>query len=54
MSPFLRNLAILAAVALLIVVLNQETALVTASTILRFAFFVVIGVVAYFFSPQTP
>jgi hypothetical protein len=49
MSPFLRNLAVLAAIAALIVVLNQETALVTASTILRFAFFVVIGVVAYFF-----
>ena len=49
MSPFLRNVAILAAVALLIVVLNQETALVTASTILRFAFFIVIGIVAYFY-----
>jgi hypothetical protein len=49
MSSFLRNLAILAAVAVLIVVLNQETALATAGTLLRFAFFVVIGVVAYFF-----
>ncbi len=49
MSPFLRNLAILAGIALVIVVLNQETALVTASTLLRFAFFIVIGVVAYFF-----
>ena len=49
MSPFVRNLAILAAVALLIVLLNQETALVTAATLLRFAFFVVMGVVAYFF-----
>jgi hypothetical protein len=49
MSPFLRNLAILAAIALLIVLLNQETALVTASKLLRFAFFVVIAVVAYFF-----
>jgi hypothetical protein len=49
MSPFLRNLAILALVAVLIVVLNQETALVTAGTLLRFAFFIVIGVVAYFF-----
>jgi hypothetical protein len=48
-SPFVRNLAILAVVALLIVVLNQETALVTAATLLRFAFFVVMGVVAYFF-----
>ncbi|HST15276.1 MAG TPA: hypothetical protein VLJ44_10540 [Gaiellaceae bacterium] len=48
-SPFVRNLAILALVALLIVLLNQETALVTAATLLRFAFFIVIGVVAYFF-----
>ena len=49
MNPFLRNIAILAVIALAIVVLNQETALVTASTLLRFAFFIVIGVVAYFF-----
>jgi predicted negative regulator of RcsB-dependent stress response len=49
MSPFLRNLAILAVVAVGIVVLNQETALATAATLVRFAFFIVIGVVAYFF-----
>ena len=49
MTPFVRNLAILAAVALVIVLLNQETALVTAATLLRFAFFIVIGVVAYFY-----
>jgi len=49
MSPFLRNLGILAVVALAIVLLNQETALVTAAALLRFAFFIVIGVVAYFF-----
>ncbi|HEY2778622.1 MAG TPA: hypothetical protein VGI77_12040 [Gaiellaceae bacterium] len=49
MSPFVRNLGILAVAAVVIVVLNQETALVTAATILRFAFFIVIGVVAYFF-----
>ena len=49
MSPFLRNLAILAVLALAIVVLNQETALATVGTIARFAFFVVLGVVAYFF-----
>jgi hypothetical protein len=48
-SPFLRNVAILAVVALLIVVLNQETALATVGTIVRFAFFIVLGVVAYFF-----
>jgi hypothetical protein len=49
MSPFIRNLGILAMLALAIVLLNQETALVTAATLLRFAFFIVIGVVAYFF-----
>jgi hypothetical protein len=49
MTPFVRNLGILALVALAIVVLNEETALVTAATLLRFAFFIVIGVVAYFF-----
>ncbi len=48
-SPFIRNLGILALVALAIVVLNQETALATASTLLRFAFFIAIAVVAYFF-----
>ena len=54
MSPFLRNIAILAGLALVIVVLNQETALVTAATLLRFAFFIAIGVAAYFFCPQAP
>jgi peptidoglycan/LPS O-acetylase OafA/YrhL len=49
MNPFLRNITILAVIAAAIVVLNQETALVTADRILRVAFFVVIGVVAYFF-----
>lgn len=47
-NPFLRNLAILALIALLVVVLNQETALATAGTLLRFAFVVAIAVVAYF------
>jgi len=49
MTPFVRNLGILALVAVAIVLLNQETALVTAATLLRFAFFIVVGVVAYFF-----
>jgi hypothetical protein len=49
MTPFVRNLGILAILALAIVLLNQETALVTAATLLRFAFFIVIGVVAYFY-----
>jgi hypothetical protein len=49
MSPFLRNLAILAGVSLLIVLLNFEVALATVGTLLRFAFFIAIAVVAYFF-----
>jgi hypothetical protein len=49
MSPFLRNLAILAVVALLIVLLNLEVALATVGTLLRLAFFIAIAVVAYFF-----
>ncbi len=48
-NPFLRNLTVLALIALGIVVLNQETALATAGTLVRFAFFIVLGVVAYFF-----
>ena len=48
-SPFVRNLAILVAIALVIVVLNQETALATANVLLSVAFFIVIAVVAYFF-----
>lgn len=49
MSPFVRNLLILAVVAAAIVVLNAETALATAATLVRFAFFIAIAVVAYFF-----
>ena len=39
MSPLVRNLLILAAVAALIVVFDKQTALVTAGTLLSFAFF---------------
>lgn len=49
MSPFLRNLGILALIAAVIVVLNAETALATASILLRVAFFIVIAVVLYMF-----
>jgi hypothetical protein len=49
MSPLVRNLLILAALALVIVVFDQQTALVTAGTLLRFAFFIAIAVVAYFY-----
>ncbi len=47
-SPFARNMAILALLAVVIVVLNQETALATAGTLLRFAFVIAIAAVAYF------
>lgn len=49
MNPFLRNLAILAVVALVVVLLNLEVALATVGTLMRFAFVLVVGVVAYFF-----
>ena len=47
-SPFVRNLLILAVIAAAIVVLNLEVALASIGLILRFAFFVAIAVVAYF------
>jgi hypothetical protein len=49
MNPFLRNLAILAIVALLIVLLNFEVALATVGVLIRLGFFIAIAVVAYFF-----
>ena len=49
MTPFLRNLLIVAAVAVLIVVLNLEVALVTVGAILRIAFIIAIAVVVYFY-----
>lgn len=47
-SPFLRNLAILAIVALAVVVLNLQIALATVGSLIRLAFFIAIAVVAYF------
>jgi hypothetical protein len=49
MTPFVRNLLIVAVIAAAIVVLNAETALATAGTLLRFAFVIAIAVVGYFF-----
>src|SRR3954452_461844 len=46
-SPLVRNLAILALISLVIMVLNLETSLVTASILLRVAFFLAIAFVAY-------
>jgi hypothetical protein len=48
-TPFIRNLLILAAVALAIVLLNLQTAVVTAAMLLRIAFIIAIAVVAYFY-----
>ncbi len=45
--PFARNLGILALIALVIMVLNLETSLVTASILLRIAFFLALAFVAY-------
>jgi hypothetical protein len=47
-SPFVRNLGVLALISLLIVVLNQETALATAGRILSLAFILVMALVVYF------
>jgi hypothetical protein len=49
MTPFIRNLLILAAVAVVIVLLNLQVALLTVSLLLRIAFIVAIAVVAYFY-----
>src|SRR5690606_8931577 len=46
-SPFVRNLAILALIALVIVVLDLQASLITASFLLRVAFFLAIAFVAY-------
>ncbi|HEY2327250.1 MAG TPA: hypothetical protein VGH52_07175 [Gaiellaceae bacterium] len=48
-NPFLRNLLILAAIALIIVVLSAEAAVATAYILLSIAFLIVIAVVIYFF-----
>jgi len=48
-NPFVRNLAILAAIALVIVLLNFEVALATFGVLLRLAFLIAMAVVAYFF-----
>jgi hypothetical protein len=48
-SPFARGMLIIAAIALVVVVLNLETALSTAALLVRLAFFIAIGFVAYMF-----
>ena len=49
MTPFVRNLLILAGVAVVIVLLNLEVALITVSLLVRLAFILAIAVVAYFY-----
>ena len=46
-SPFARNLGILALIALAIVVLNQEVALATVGALVRISFFLALAFVAY-------
>lgn len=46
-SPFVRGLAIIAIIAGAIVALDQERALTTASTLIRFAFYLAIAFVGY-------
>jgi hypothetical protein len=48
-SPFVRGMLIIAAISLLVVVLNLETALSTAGVLLRLGFFLAIALVAYLF-----
>lgn len=49
MSSFVRNLLILAGVALVVVVLNLQVAVLTVGLLLRLAFLIAIAVVAYFY-----
>ncbi|MDX6475055.1 MAG: hypothetical protein QOH95_566 [Gaiellaceae bacterium] len=49
MTPFVRNLLILAAVAAAIVLLNLQVALLTVGLLLRIAFIIAIALVAYFY-----
>jgi hypothetical protein len=48
-TPFVRNLLILAAVAAAIVLLNLQVALLTVGLLLRIAFIIAIALVAYFY-----
>ncbi|HEX6762103.1 MAG TPA: hypothetical protein VF094_04820 [Gaiellaceae bacterium] len=49
MSPFVRNLLILAGIAVVVLVLNLEVALITVGVLLRIAFLIAIVVAVYFF-----
>jgi hypothetical protein len=45
--PFARGMLVIALIAGVVVVLNKETALSTAATLVRFAFYIAIAVAAY-------
>ena len=45
--PFARGMAVIAAIALLILVLNLQTSLTTAALLVRVAFFIAIAFAAY-------
>ena len=47
LSPMVRGLGVIALIAIVIVVLQAQTALATASTILQFVFLIAMAVVAY-------
>ena len=49
MSNFVRNLLILAGIALVVVVLNLQVAVLTVGLLLRIAFIIAIAVVLYFY-----
>ncbi len=49
MSNFVRNLLILAGVALVVAILNLQVAVLTVGLLLRIAFLIAIAVVAYFY-----
>ena len=48
-SPFVRGMLTIAAIALVVVVLNLETALSTAGLLVRLAFFLAIAFVVYMY-----
>jgi ABC-type nickel/cobalt efflux system permease component RcnA len=46
-SPFARGMAVIALIAFAVVVLNLQTSLSTAATLVRLAFYLAIGLAAY-------
>jgi hypothetical protein len=46
-SPFVRGMAIIALIAFAVVVLNLQTSLSTAATLVRLAFYLALGLAAY-------